>query len=142
MAETLGHNLRNAFPRQIASDRSTEDGLFMIEMRKSVGACASLSELSSVSPHNLEGPETDRSLCAAYILGFLNSLGFQLDGSVPMGRAGALGFGSKKEIWVFRGVQQRRPGSSLSRHRDESGEGVRDGNMQGRASSHGHSEGY
>lgn len=50
-----------------------------------------------------------------------------------MGKAGPLGFGSKKEIWVFRGMQQRRPPSAM-RNREGSTNG-----QFGNGSAHGHS---
>lgn len=69
-----------------------------------------------------------------------------------MGKAGHLGFGSRKELWVFRAQQQqRRPGSAggWNRERDREREGGaggwnREGSMNGHrdGSAHGHSSAH
>ena len=56
-------------------------------------------------------------------------MGFRLNGIVPMAKAGHLGFGSKKELWVFSGTPPR-PGSASGHN-----------SVRGRSSSaHGHGE--
>ncbi|THH01797.1 hypothetical protein EW026_g965 [Hermanssonia centrifuga] len=34
IAQTLGNNLRSAFPHKIASDRAKEDGIYVIELKR------------------------------------------------------------------------------------------------------------
>jgi hypothetical protein len=63
----------------------------------------------------------DKNLLAAYILGYFNSIGFKLDGTIPMGKAGPLGFGSKKELWIFMGSPPR--SGSASGHNSAHGHG-------------------
>ena len=59
------------------------------------------------------GSEIDRTIFHASVLRFFSSYGFKLDGSIPMGKAGPIGFGSRKELWVFRGSRPR-PASGLA----------------------------
>ena len=73
-------------------------------------------------------PDVDRSVLSAYILGYFNSVGFKLDGSIPLGKATPLGFGSKKELWIFKATQAR--SGSASGHNS----------VNGPSSAHGHGE--
>lgn len=34
-------------------------------------------------------------------------MGYKLEATVPLARTGMLGFGNKKEIWIFRGTRMR-----------------------------------
>lgn len=73
-------------------------------------------------------PDVDKSVLSAYILGYFNSVGFKLDGSLPLGKTTPLGFGSKKELWIFKGMQTR--SGSASGHNS----------VNGPNSAHGHGE--
>ncbi|KAH9950361.1 hypothetical protein B0H21DRAFT_531893 [Amylocystis lapponica] len=96
IVQQLGASLRNVFPRRVASYGANLDGIHVIEL-KSAG---------------FRTTAVEKNLFNAYILKFFNSAGFRLDGSVPMGRRGTLGLGTRKEIWVFRGAAEiRRPES-------------------------------
>lgn len=74
----------------------------------------------AVSHSNVPGgPDVDKSLFIAFVLRFLSSAGFKLDGSLPMGKRGFFSFSSPKEIWMFRGsVYKPRPESRQS-HRSQ-----------------------
>lgn len=65
---------------------------------------------------HVTGSEVQRSLFAAYVLQFFASFGYKLEGSFPFGRTSRLSFGSRKELWIFRGAH-RRPGSSNGHRR-------------------------
>ncbi|KAF7791889.1 hypothetical protein EIP86_002913 [Pleurotus ostreatoroseus] len=95
IAHSLGDSLRATFPHKIASDRAREDGIHIIELRKGIGS------------------DIDRTIFHATVLRFFSAYGFKLDGSIPMGKAGPIGFGSRKELWVFRGSRPR-PASGLA----------------------------
>lgn len=60
--------------------------------------------------------EVDRSLFAAFVLQYFASVGYRLNGSFPFGRSGPLNFGSRKELWIFRGTL-RRPESANGHRR-------------------------
>ncbi|EKM61066.1 uncharacterized protein PHACADRAFT_247419 [Phanerochaete carnosa HHB-10118-sp] len=109
IAESLSEAIRALWPHKVSADRRTEGGVFIFEVKKNAGG------------------EVDRSLLAAYVLDYFNSIGFKLDGSIPMGKAGPLGFGSKKELWILRSAQQR----------DSSASGQN--SVHGHNSAHGHS---
>ncbi|KAI0363906.1 hypothetical protein BV20DRAFT_1125960 [Pilatotrama ljubarskyi] len=106
LTQQLGIDLRATFPRKITTDRATEDGLHIFEVKK--GSYGS--------------PAVDKSILIAFVLRFFNYAGFRLSGSVPMGTKGLLSFGHRKEMWIFRsdpwrpGIRQdARPESRQSR---------------------------
>ncbi|KAL6309942.1 hypothetical protein BKA93DRAFT_722088 [Sparassis latifolia] len=101
LAQQLAAGLRSMYPRRISSYGATEDGIHIIEVKK-----AGFGSKSTV----------DRSMFIAYVLQFFNSVGFKLNGSVPLGRRAALGFGTRKDVWIFRGPL-RRPESRQSRQK-------------------------
>ncbi|EIW64641.1 uncharacterized protein TRAVEDRAFT_139680 [Trametes versicolor FP-101664 SS1] len=86
LTQQLGMELRATFPRKITTDRATEDGLHVFEVRK--GGYGS--------------PVIDKSILIAFVLRFFNFAGFRLSGSVPMGTKSLLSFGQRKEMWIFR----------------------------------------
>ncbi|KAI0735135.1 hypothetical protein C8Q76DRAFT_272072 [Earliella scabrosa] len=104
LTQELGIGLRANFPRKITTDRATEDGLHIYEVRKGT-----------------YGVEVDRSLLVAFILQFFSGAGFELCGSVPLGTRGFLHLGQRRELWVFkfrspmRQKEFRRPSSRQSR---------------------------
>ncbi|KAI0778221.1 hypothetical protein BD413DRAFT_601021 [Trametes elegans] len=103
LTQQLGMELRATFPRKITTDRASEDGLHIFEVKKgSYGA-----------------PAVDKSLLIAFVLRFFNLAGFKLSGSVPMGTKSFLRFGHRKEMWIFRSNPWRpgtqRPESRQSR---------------------------
>jgi len=98
LSQNLSTNLCDIFPRRIASDRTTEDGLFRIELRKGVGAS-----------------EVDKSLFQAYVLQYFNSAGYKLNGCLPVGKSSSFPLVPKKELWIFRGAL-RRPTTPVNEH--------------------------
>lgn len=86
--DSIGTALRNAFPRRIASDRVTEENICLIELKRGVIGAA----------------DVDKSLFVSYVLKHINELGYKLDACVPLARRGPLGFGGRKEIWIFKGT--------------------------------------
>ncbi|KAI0692765.1 hypothetical protein BC835DRAFT_1355983 [Cytidiella melzeri] len=128
--DSLGHQLRSYFPRLIDVNRTTADGETRIQIGRG----------------NNSATEADKLSFSSHVLGFLNSLGFKLDGSIPMGKAGPLGFGSRKEMWVFRATQARRPPSAHGRNREGSMNGqngqFRDGSTHGHGSMPDHDDQY
>ncbi|OCH96114.1 hypothetical protein OBBRIDRAFT_787563 [Obba rivulosa] len=99
VTQDLGASLRKAFPRRITTDRAMEEGVYVIEVKKG-GSYGT--------------PEVDKSTFTAYFLQFLNSVGFKLNGSIPLGKKAGFGLGPRKDVWFFRGTT-RRPESRQSR---------------------------
>jgi len=99
LSEGLSNNLRKHFPRKVTFDRVARDGEHIIELKRS-----------------MTGPEVEKSLFTACILRFFKVSGFNLDGSLPIGRARPLG--TKKDLWIFRGSMgpMTRPESAHSRY--------------------------
>jgi len=64
-----------------------------------------------------------KDVFAASALKEISVMGYKLEATVPLARAGMLGLGSKKEIWVFRGTRVRsrvnsRAGSRAGQNND------------------------
>ncbi|KAJ8489793.1 hypothetical protein ONZ51_g2722 [Trametes cubensis] len=94
LTQQLGIELRRNFPRRITTDRATEDGLHIFEVKKgSYGM-----------------PTVDKSMLIAFVLHFFNSANFRLSGSIPMGSRNPFNFGHRKEMWVFKSLPWR-PGT-------------------------------
>ncbi|KAI8995661.1 hypothetical protein BD414DRAFT_480184 [Trametes punicea] len=94
LTQQLGIELRRVFPRRITTDRATEDGLHIFEVKKgSYGT-----------------PTVDKSVLIAFVLHFFNSAGFRLSGSIPMGSKSLFKLGHRKEMWIFRSLPWR-PGA-------------------------------
>ncbi|KAI0655112.1 hypothetical protein C8Q70DRAFT_1047511 [Cubamyces menziesii] len=94
LTQQLGIELRRNFPRRITTDRATEDGLHIFEVKKgSYGM-----------------PTVDKSMLTAFVLHFFNSANFRLSGSIPMGSRNPFNFGHRKEMWVFKSLPWR-PGA-------------------------------
>jgi hypothetical protein len=149
--DNLGHQLRAYFHRLIEVDRTTSDG----ETRIQIGRGSASGEFhSAVALHTplcrkliyfsrLQATDSDKLRFSTHVLGFLNSVGFKLDGSIPMGKAGPLGFGSRKELWIFRSMPTQRSTSALGRPREGSMNGqYRDGSAHGHSSMHDHDDPY
>lgn len=130
LVHNLSASLRNMFPRRIASDHANEDGVFIIEIRKSSTGPYAYDIFGATGMLIVShlAPDVDRSVLSAFILGYFNSMGFKLDGSIPLGKTTPLGFGSRKELWVFRSMQAR--SGSASGHNS----------VNGQSSAHGHGE--
>ncbi|KAI0961595.1 hypothetical protein AcW1_000640 [Taiwanofungus camphoratus] len=91
VAQQLAAGLRSVFPRKISSFGANEDGVHVIEMKR----------------EGLRSRKSDRDLFIAYMLHSFNDANFKLVGSVPLGKRGALGFGSRREVWVFQRTIRR-----------------------------------
>lgn len=60
-----------------------------------------------------KGSDVDKTILAASVLKFWKDVGFEVNGSLPLGRR--LNFGSKKEIWMFKGMLPRPPSAHGNR---------------------------
>ncbi|KAH7930946.1 hypothetical protein BV22DRAFT_1027699 [Leucogyrophana mollusca] len=98
IGESIGPRLRNAWPYKIAADRASEDEIYTVELKRNA----------------LGAPELDKNVFAAHALQEINLMGYRLEATVCLARSGILGFGSKKEIWVFRGTRIRARADSRS----------------------------
>ncbi|KAI0724586.1 hypothetical protein C8T65DRAFT_627009 [Cerioporus squamosus] len=101
----LGTALREYFPRRITTDRVSEDGLHIFEIKR--GATGVL---------------VDKATLSTFVLTWLNRAGFRLCGSVPLGSRSLFSLGPRRETWLFRLKRSRpkelgrRPSSRQSRH--------------------------
>ncbi|OJA21504.1 hypothetical protein AZE42_05104, partial [Rhizopogon vesiculosus] len=91
VGEQIGPRLRNAWPYKIAGDRTSEDEIYTIELKRNA----------------FGAPELSKDIFAASALKEISLMGYKLEATVPLARTGMLGFGNKKEIWVFRGTRIR-----------------------------------
>lgn len=72
IAQTLGNNLRSAFPHKIASDRAKEDGIYVIELKRGVSgafyfALPAYDHSSSCLLRIRSRSECIRCLCLAFL---------------------------------------------------------------------------
>ncbi|KAG6336670.1 hypothetical protein ID866_2417 [Astraeus odoratus] len=95
IGDQLGSRLRTAWPFKIASDKATEEEIYTVELKRNTTG-------GSVSVHKL-----DRDVFASHALKEISQMGYKLEATLSLPRAGILGFGGKKEIWVFRGMRIR-----------------------------------
>ncbi|KAF9056145.1 hypothetical protein BJ165DRAFT_1398878 [Panaeolus papilionaceus] len=87
---SIGVRLRSALHRKVVTENpSEEDDSRIIEIKKKP---------------NSNIPEIDPALFFVEILKVLNSLGFQLDATVPLNRRGNLGRRSVRELFIFKAV--------------------------------------
>jgi len=70
--------------------------------------------LEDCSFFHLIAPELDTDVFASHALQEISLLGYKLEASVSLPGAGFLGFGRKKEVWVFRGARMRQRPDSRS----------------------------
>ncbi|TCD71552.1 hypothetical protein EIP91_008933 [Steccherinum ochraceum] len=93
----LDAGIRSIFPRKIASNRHTEDGVYKIEVKKNFGGAVDI----------------DKTLFVAFVLQFFRMHGFVLNGSFPLGRSRSpLAFGARKEVWIFKGSSRQQAESA------------------------------
>ncbi|KAF8140275.1 hypothetical protein EV363DRAFT_338338 [Boletus edulis] len=96
VGEQLGPRLRTAWPFKIAAQSATEEEIYSVELKR----------------NTFGAPELDRDVFASHALREISSLGYKLEATLSLPGAGFLGFGGKKEVWVFRGARARhRPDS-------------------------------
>ncbi|KAF9229266.1 hypothetical protein BS17DRAFT_688434 [Gyrodon lividus] len=96
VGEQLGPRLRGAWPFKIAAQNASEDETYSVELKR----------------NTFGAPELDKNVFASHALQEISLLGYKLEATVSLPRVGILGFGGKKEIWVFRGTRIRpRPDS-------------------------------
>jgi len=98
VGEQLGPRLRTAWPFKIAAQSATEGEIYSIELKRNA----------------FGAPELDKDVFASHALQELSLLGYKLEATVSLPGAGFLGFGGKKEVWVFRGVRTRQRPDSRS----------------------------
>ncbi|KAK7694687.1 hypothetical protein QCA50_001875 [Cerrena zonata] len=96
LVQHLGRSLRSVFPNKIESDTYKEGNVYTIRMKRGLG-----------------GSDVDKTLLAAYVLKFWKEMGYELNGSLPLGRR--LNLGAKKEVWMFRGAMPRPPSAHSHR---------------------------
>ncbi|EIW86740.1 hypothetical protein CONPUDRAFT_78990 [Coniophora puteana RWD-64-598 SS2] len=95
IGEQIGARLRSAWPHKIAADRSSEQNIYTVELKR----------------NSFGGPELDTNVFAAAALQEINFMGYKLEATVSFSRSSMWGFGGKKELWVFRGSKRSRPES-------------------------------
>ncbi|KAF5317837.1 hypothetical protein D9611_014735 [Ephemerocybe angulata] len=86
---SLGAQLKAALPRKIVTDHVEQSNLRIIEVKR--------------KPNN-NGLEVEHSLFLAHILKILNSLGFDLDASIPLLKRQNAVMSKGQEILIFKGV--------------------------------------
>ncbi|EED83957.1 predicted protein [Postia placenta Mad-698-R] len=91
MRKQLAQTLRPLFPRKVQSFGANEDGVHIIEVKRD----------------GLRSREMSKNIFHACMLREFNHLGYKLDGSVQLGKKGPLGFGSRREAWIFRSIIRR-----------------------------------
>jgi len=58
----------------------------------------------TLKPSSRKDPDVDKALITARLLQIMRIHSFDLLASIPLGTNGLLGFGSKKEIWMFQKI--------------------------------------
>lgn len=105
---SIGARLKSLFPRKIQSDDVVQENTRVIEIkRKSNNSSFSFLRLrrQDLAPLTLPpGPEVEPSVFLIYVLKILVDLGFELDAVLPLGRRGALGMRTVRELFIFKGV--------------------------------------
>jgi len=91
LAAQLSQSMRSVFPRKVSFHGANEDGVSIIEIKK----------------EGFRSREADKNMVYGCMLRFFNSVGYKLDGSVPFGKKGPLGLGSRREAWIFRSTMRR-----------------------------------
>jgi len=98
VGEQLGPRLRIAWPFKIAAQSATEGEIYSIELKRNA----------------FGAPELDKDVFASHALQEISLLGYKFEATVSLPGAGFLGFGGKKEVWVFRGARMRQRPDSRS----------------------------
>ncbi|KIM85181.1 hypothetical protein PILCRDRAFT_817175 [Piloderma croceum F 1598] len=91
LGEVIGSRLRAAWPHKISADRTPEDGIYTVGLRATTFGSYTL----------------DKHLFMSYALQEIRSLGYQFVASVPLGRRGPLGLGSRREVLVFKDMMSK-----------------------------------
>lgn len=92
IGDQLGSRLRSAWPYKIASDKASEEEIYTVELkRNAIGARNNI----------------DRDVFVSHTFQEISLMGFKLEATVTLPRTGVLGFGGKREVWVFRGTRMR-----------------------------------
>ena len=110
LGEVIGSRLRVAWPHKISADKTPEDGIYTVGLRATTFGCkwhcviffvyACLkSEFAAYTP--------DKHLFMSYTLQEIRSVGYQFVASVPLGRRGPLGLGSRREVLVFKDMMSK-----------------------------------
>ncbi|KAF8807390.1 hypothetical protein BYT27DRAFT_7189478 [Phlegmacium glaucopus] len=89
---SMGARLRSALPNKILSDNAVEEYTRVIEVKRKP---------------NSNVPEVEVAPLFVEVLKILSQLGFQLDATIPLGRRGALGIRSTRELLIFKGYLPR-----------------------------------
>jgi len=103
---SIGARLKSIFPRKIQSDDVVEENTRVIEIKRKSNN-SSFLRLRSQDLARLTlppGPEVEPSVFLIYVLKILVDLGFELDAILPLGRRGALGMRTVRELYIFKGV--------------------------------------
>jgi len=98
VGEQLGPRLRSAWPYKIAAQSASVDEIYSVELKRNA----------------FGAPELDKDVFASHALQEISLLGYKLEATISLPGPGFLGFGGKKEIWVFRGGRMRHRSDSRS----------------------------
>ncbi|KAL4069633.1 hypothetical protein V8B97DRAFT_1918140 [Scleroderma yunnanense] len=98
IGEQLGSRLRNVWPYKIASDAASEEEIYTVELKR-----------NAMGAYNL-----DRDVFVSHTLQEISLMGYKLEATIHLPRVGILGFGTRREIWVFRGPRIRSRANSRS----------------------------
>lgn len=103
---SIGAHLKSLFPRKIQSDDVVGESTRVIEIkRKSNNSSFLRLRRQDLAPLTLlPDPEVEPSVFLIYVLKILVDLGFELDAVLPLGRRGALGMRTVRELYIFKGV--------------------------------------
>ena len=108
----LGTALREYFPRKITTDRATEDGVHIFEIKRGTTGGTYIPhayQIGFIRRLSQQNPVlVDKATLTTFVLTWLNRVGFRLCGSTPMGSRSLFGLGHRRELWLFR-VKRTRP---------------------------------
>lgn len=91
IGEQLGSRLRTAWPYKIAHDAASEGEIYTVELKR-----------NALGAHNL-----DRDVFVSHTFQEISQMGYKLEATLHLPRVGIFGFGTRREIWVFRGPRIR-----------------------------------
>lgn len=110
IGEVIGSRLRAAWPHKISADRTPEDGIYTVGLRTTTFGCkwrCVISFAYACLKSVFAAYTLDKHLFMSYALQEIRSLGYQFVASVPLGRRGPLGLGSRREVLVFKDMMSK-----------------------------------
>ena len=114
IGEHLGTRLRNAWPYKVASDTASEKEIYTVALKpNAVGG--SWTPFTVSLHYRLIRPEAynlHRDVFVSHTFQEISQMGYKLEATLHLPRVGIFTFGTKREIWVFKGPRaQSRPNS-------------------------------